>query len=90
MTEQVKSSGRHFAHPQALAEVETSTREQRALFDFLRVKTMYPHESYDPNDFALYPGWLEYLQTMDMLPFCNARGGGVVMTKRLLLVLRKK
>jgi hypothetical protein len=67
MTEQVKSSSRHFMHPQALAEVETSTREQRALFDFLRVKTMYPHEPYDPNDFALYPGWLEYLQTMGML-----------------------
>jgi hypothetical protein len=66
MTAQVTASGRHFAHPQALAEVETSTREQRALFDFLRVKTMYPNESYNPNDFALYPGWHEYLQTMDM------------------------
>lgn len=66
MAEQIAASGRHFAHPQALAEVETSTREQRALFDFLRVKTMYPNESYHPNDFALYPGWLEYLQTMDM------------------------
>ncbi len=75
MTEQVTASGRHFTHPQALAEVETSTREQRALFDFLRVKTMYPNESYDPNDFALYPGWLEYLQTMDMFLSAIQQGG---------------
>lgn len=66
MTEQVTAGGRHFTHPQSLAEAGTSTREQRALFDFLRVKTMYPREAYHPDDFALYPGWLEYLQTMDM------------------------
>lgn len=66
MTAQVTSSGRHFQHPLSLAEIETSTKEQRALFDFLRVKTMYPDEAFNPDDFALYPGWLEYLQIMDM------------------------
>lgn len=66
MTEQVTAGERHFKHPRSLAEVETATREQRALYDFLRVKTMYPDEAYNKDDFALYPGWLEYLQTMDM------------------------
>jgi hypothetical protein len=66
MTAQITSSGRHFQHPQSLAEITTSTKEQRALFNFLRVKTMYPDEAFNPGDYALYPGWLEYLQTMDM------------------------
>jgi hypothetical protein len=67
MTEPVTASGRHFLHTQSLADVETCTREQRALFDFLRVKTIYPDESFNLEDFALYPGWLEYLQTIDAL-----------------------
>lgn len=67
MTSQVTASERHFQLPQSLAEVETATREQRALFNFLRVKTMYPNEPFNPDDFALYPGWLEYLQVMDTL-----------------------
>ena len=66
MTSQIAASGRHFQQPRSLAEIETSTKEQRALFDFLRVKTIYPDEVFNPHDFALYPGWLEYLQTMDM------------------------
>lgn len=75
MIEQVTATERHFAHPKALAEVDTSTREQRALFDFLRVKTMYPNESYHSVDFALYPGWFEYLQTMDMFLSAVQREG---------------
>lgn len=75
MAGQVTAKDRHFTHPQTLAEIEASTREQRALFDFLRVKTMYPHESYHPGDFALYPGWLEYLQTMDLLLSAVQRQG---------------
>jgi hypothetical protein len=67
MTGQVTAGERHFNHPQSLAEVDTCAREQRALYDFLRVKTMYPHEAFNEDDFALYPGWLEYLQAMDML-----------------------
>ena len=67
MTSQVTANERHFQHPQSLAEVETTTREQRALYDFLRVKTMYPNETFNPSDFSLYPGWLEYLQVMDGL-----------------------
>jgi hypothetical protein len=67
MTEQVTAGGRHFQHSRSLAEVETCTREQRALYNLLRVKTIYPDEKFILDDFALYPGWLEYLQTMDML-----------------------
>ena len=67
MTAQITTNGRHFQHPQSLAEIETSTIEQRALYNFLRIKTMYPNEAFNPNDFTLYPGWLEYLQTTDML-----------------------
>src|SRR5215211_5539907 len=67
MTSQVTASERHFHHSQALAQINTVTREQRALFNFLRVKTLYPEEPFDPDDFALYPGWLEYLYAMDML-----------------------
>ena len=67
MTEQVTAKQRHFQFPQALAEVEVSTREQRALFNFLRLKTMYPDEAFNKDDFAIYPGWREYLQTIDIL-----------------------
>ncbi|MFN8434211.1 MAG: sulfotransferase [Anaerolineales bacterium] len=67
MTEQVAAGERHFNHPRSLAEVETSTREQRALYDFLRVKTLYPDEPFHKDDFAMYPGWFEYLSAMDML-----------------------
>jgi hypothetical protein len=31
------------------------------------VKTIYPDEAYKREDFELYPGWLEYLQSMDMI-----------------------
>lgn len=67
MAAQISSGNRHFDHVRSLAEIETTTLEQRALFNFLRTKIMYPNESYNPNDFALYPGWLEYLQTTYML-----------------------
>ena len=67
MTSQIASDQHHFQHPSSLAEIETATREQRALYNFLRVKTMYPDESFNMQDFSLYPGWQEYLQTMDML-----------------------
>jgi hypothetical protein len=67
MSEQVSASQHHYQHPRSLAEVETTTREQRALYNFLRVKTIYADEAFNKDDFALYPGWLEYLQTMDML-----------------------
>jgi len=67
MTSQIATDQRHFQHPRTLAEVETATREQRALYNFLRVKTIYPDETFKRDDFALYPGWQEYLQTMDIL-----------------------
>lgn len=67
MLPQVSKSQRHYRHEKSLAEMEQATREQRALYDFLRVKTIYPHEAFMEDDFALYPGWREYLQAMDML-----------------------
>lgn len=66
MMEQISASQHHYQHPKSLADLETTTREQRALYNFLRVKTMYADEAFNKDDFALYPGWLEYLQTMDM------------------------
>ena len=67
MTSQIVTDKHHFQHPQSLAEIETTTPEQRALYNFLRIKTMYPDEPFNKDDFALYPGWLEYLHTMNMI-----------------------
>jgi len=67
MTSQIATDHHHFQHPGSLAEIETVTREQRALFNFLRIKTMYPDETFNKEDFGLYPGWLEYLQAMEIL-----------------------
>lgn len=67
MTSQIATDQHHFQHPKSLAEVETATREQRALYNFLRVKTTYPDETFNMEDFVLYPGWQEYLQVMEML-----------------------
>jgi hypothetical protein len=67
MTSQISASQRHYQSPASLADLETASAEQRALYNFLRVKTIYPNETFNPNDFALHPGWMEYLQTMDML-----------------------
>ena len=67
MVPQIAEDQQHYRHPKSLAEMKQTTREQRALYNFLRVKTLYPDESFNPDDFALYPGWLEYLQCMDML-----------------------
>jgi hypothetical protein len=67
MSAQITAQQHHFQHPGALSEVETTTREQRALFNFLRVKTTYPDEVFNKDDFAIYPGWMEYLQTIDLL-----------------------
>jgi len=67
MTAHISSKEYHFQHPQALAKVRVTTKEQRALYNFLRVKTMYPAEPFIEEDFALYPGWMEYMQTLGML-----------------------
>jgi len=72
LSAQISTEKHHFQHPQGLAEVGTTTREQRALFNFLRVKTMYPDEVFNNDDFAIYPGWMEYLQVIDMLVSSNA------------------
>ncbi len=67
MLPQVSDTQRHYHYEKSLAEMGQTTREQRALYDFLRVKTIHPDEAFNPDDFALYPGWREYLQAMDML-----------------------
>ncbi len=67
MASQVAAGEHHFREREPFASIDSATREQRALYDFLRVKTLYPQETFHPNDFALYPGWREYLQAIDML-----------------------
>ena len=67
MTSQIATDKHHFQQLSPLAEIETTTREQRALYNFLRVKTIYPNETFNKDDFALYPGWQEYLQVMEVL-----------------------
>ncbi len=63
----VEKGQRHNQYKRSLADMEQATREQRALYNFLRVKTMYSDETFNKDDFALYPGWKEYLQAMDMI-----------------------
>jgi hypothetical protein len=67
MSEQVTAKQHHFQYPTALAEVKVTTREQRTLFNVLRLKTIYPDEVFNNDDLAIYPGWMEYLQTIDAL-----------------------
>ena len=63
----IAENERHYAYKKSLADMEQATREQRALYDFLRVKTLYPDEAFKKEDFELYAGWREYLQSLDML-----------------------
>jgi hypothetical protein len=65
MVQHVQATQRHHQYSKSLAEMEQSTREQRALYNFLRIKTLYPDEPFQESDFALYPGWKEYLQVID-------------------------
>ncbi len=67
LVSQVQASKRHYREPRSLAETARATREQRALYNFLRVKTLYPDEAFNKDDFALYPAWRDYLRAMDML-----------------------
>ncbi|MEW6403815.1 MAG: sulfotransferase [Chloroflexota bacterium] len=67
MVSQVVPGEYHHHAPRSLAEVETATQEQRALYNFLRIRTMYPNEPFRRDDFALYPGWREYLQAIDTM-----------------------
>jgi hypothetical protein len=55
--------------------MEQATKEQRALYNFLRVKTLYPDEAFQRDDFALYPGWREYLAAMEMLLVLSQSSG---------------
>lgn len=63
----IAENQRHYDYKKSLAEIEQATKEQRALYNFLRVKTMYPDEAFKRDDFELYPGWMEFLQSLDAL-----------------------
>ena len=67
MLPRVAKNQQHQRYQRSLAEMPQATREQRALYDFLRVKILYPEEAFKVEDFALYPGWREYLESVDML-----------------------
>jgi hypothetical protein len=67
MLPRVAKNQQHQQYQKSLAEMPQSTKEQRALYNFLRVKTLYPDEISNMDDFALYPGWREYLESVDML-----------------------
>ena len=67
MLPRVAKNQQHQHYDFSLAEMRQATREQRALYNFLRVKILYPDETFNPDDFALYPGWREYLESVDML-----------------------
>lgn len=67
MLPRVAKNQQHQRYQRSLAEMPQATREQRALYDFLRVKILYPDEAFKVEDFELYPGWREYLESVDML-----------------------
>ena len=67
MMPRVAKMQQHQHYQKSLAEMPQATREQRALYNFLRVKIHYPNEAFNINDFELYPGWREYLESVDML-----------------------
>jgi hypothetical protein len=68
----VAQSQRHYHAGKSLAEMKQATKELRALYNFLRVKIAYPEEAFSKEDFALYPGWREYLQTMNAIMELNS------------------
>jgi len=67
MASRITVNQHHYQYPKSLADLKITTREQRALYNFLRLKAIYPEETFNKDDFALYPGWREYLQVTDML-----------------------
>lgn len=67
MLPRVAKNQQHQHYKRSLAEMPQATREQRALYNFLRVKMLYPDETFNMDDFSLYPGWREYLESVDML-----------------------
>ncbi len=77
MSSRIEAKQHHVREPKAFAEIELTTREQRALFDFLRVRTLCPQEPFNLSDFALYPGWQEYLQLMAMFLAASRKPGEV-------------
>ena len=67
MLPRVARNQQHQHYKRSLADMPQATREQRALYNLLRVKILYPDETFNVDDFSLYPGWREYLESVDML-----------------------
>ena len=67
MRTRIAANQRHFEYKKSLAEITEATKEQRALYNFLRVKTIHPDEAFKREDFELYPGWRDFLESLDML-----------------------
>jgi hypothetical protein len=44
------------------SQIEIATREQKAFYDLLRRKVDDPYTPFNLDEYALYPGWREYLQ----------------------------
>jgi hypothetical protein len=57
------------------ASLPLATPEQKKLYRFLRGKVASPFEPFRPADFALYPGWKDYLQSLDILFQLSNDGG---------------
>ncbi len=64
---QVNSGQRHHREMKSLLDVPQASREQQELYSLLRLKTLYPDEKFRQEAFALYPGWRDFLQAVDML-----------------------
>lgn len=67
MASHIQEGRHHFQSPASFADIKVASREQRALYNFLRVKTLYPQETFHEDDFALHPGWLESIKLADAL-----------------------
>lgn len=67
MSEVVSSSQHHYIASKPLLEFDVVERKQNALYNFLRLKTLYPHEPFLLDDFSMHPAWYEYLAMADTL-----------------------
>lgn len=62
----VKPSLRHRTSRE-FGEVDLASREQKELYELLRRRVDDPSAKFDQIACGLYPGWREYLQTIDLL-----------------------
>lgn len=67
MAQIVSRKQHHQIASKPLLEFDVVERKQNALYNFLRLKTIYPDEPFLLDDFSLHPAWHEYLKMMDTL-----------------------